>query len=187
MGRCLKFCRKAAKCWWMADEQYTILQFDKALHDRSAFTCGIAKIDNWLKNSISKQIKENRLRVWCANDADGELVGFYSLCTHSICPEKAPALAAKREQNEIPTLYLPVIATAKNRHGNGIGSSLMGHAIIESIKVSEKVGVAALVLDVKEDEKFQKRMEFYTSLGFRLIGCDNKRVFLSIKDAKASL
>jgi hypothetical protein len=31
----------------------TIARFDKALHDRSAFTCGFGPIDNFLKSSLS--------------------------------------------------------------------------------------------------------------------------------------
>ncbi len=187
MRRYPKSSRKVAKCLWMAEPKYAISQFDKALHNRSAFTCGVKKVDSWLKNSISTQIKENRLRVWCVNNEDSELVGFYSLCSQSIQPQTAPGLATKGEVHEIPVLYLPVIATTKKYQGCGIGTALMGHAIETSVEVSEKTGVAALVLDVMEDENFHKRMEFYCRLGFNLIGYDNKRVYLSIKDAKASM
>ena len=36
----------------------TIAKFDKALHDRSAFSCGFAPIDNFLKSSLSDQVKD---------------------------------------------------------------------------------------------------------------------------------
>ena len=76
----------------MADARYDIRHFDKAPHDRSAFSCGVDQIDTWLKNSISDQIRYNRLVVWCVNDGEGRLCGFYALNTHSVRPDDVPAL-----------------------------------------------------------------------------------------------
>lgn len=171
----------------MPDPRFSITLFDKVLHDRSDFNCGVAQIDTWLQGSISQQIKDNRLRVWCATNAAGRLVGFYALCAHSIQPDYAPSLAGRHERNPIPVIYLPAIATLKNQQGKGLGAALMGHAILKSIGMAKDIGIAAIVLDVLEDGHFDKRMKFYTGLGFKHIGKDNKRVFLSIKAAKACL
>ena len=44
----------------------TIAKFDKALHDRSAFSCGFGPIDNFLKSSLSDQIKNGMVAAWIA-------------------------------------------------------------------------------------------------------------------------
>ena len=44
----------------------TIAKFDKALHDRSAFSCGFSPIDSFLKSSLSDQIKAGMVAAWIA-------------------------------------------------------------------------------------------------------------------------
>jgi GNAT superfamily N-acetyltransferase len=170
----------------MDEPQYTIRLFEKALHDRSAFSCGIKPIDTWLRKSVSDQIKNNRLRLWCATDSAGRLVGFYALNSHNVSPENAPALARKNDRHPIPAVYLPVVAVASDLQGAGLGSALMGHAIQKAISISEEIAVAAIILDVFEDEHFERRFSFYSKIGFRKLGDDPKRLFLSIADARAS-
>ncbi|MTH80325.1 GNAT family N-acetyltransferase [Paracoccus aestuariivivens] len=169
-------------------ETYKISLFNKALHDRSAFSCGLEGIDNWLKNSISDQIKENRLRVYCAVDDNGRVVGFYALNAHSVRPEEAPALAKKGERHEIPAIYLPSIGVDSSCQGNGLGSALMAHAIRKSVEAADQIGAAAIILDVKRDDNLDRRMKFYTDLGFQLLGGSAElRVFLSMKAARLSV
>lgn len=171
----------------MADAKYEIRKFDKALHDRSAFSCGVDQIDNWLKNSISDQIKYNRLVVWCATDQERRLCGFYALNAHSVRPEAASALARRKERNPIPVIYLPAIAVASDLQGQSVGTALMGHAIRQGVDISEKAGTAALVLDVLEDDNFDRRKAFYEQIGFTLLGDDPKRFYLPMNTARASL
>lgn len=58
----------------------TIAKFDKALHDRSAFSCGFAPIDNFLKSSLSDQVKDGMVTAWIATaDGDSAVLGFYML------------------------------------------------------------------------------------------------------------
>ena len=58
----------------------TIAKFDKALHDRSAFSCGFRPIDNFLKSSLSGQIKAGMAQAWIATaDDDPAALGFYTL------------------------------------------------------------------------------------------------------------
>lgn len=169
------------------EAEFKIQNFDKALHDRSAFSCGIDGIDRWLKSSMSERISSGRLRLWCATK-NGVLVGFYALNPHSITPQDAGVLAKKDERHELPTLYLPCIAVSTEHQRQGIGEALMGHAIRTSIEVAQKIAVMAILLDVHIDENYDRRMAFYVKLGFRPLGGDKKeRVFLPIRDAEASL
>ena len=179
--------RKAELCSGMPEPKYTIKLFEKALHDRSAFFCGVEKIDLWLKKSITDQIKKSWLRVWCATDADGRLVGVYALQAHKVSPSEAPALASRSERHDIPAVYLPVIAVSKDLQGRGIGSALLGHAIAQVVRISEAIGISAIILDVLEDEKVDSRLAFYQKMGFQPLGDDPLRVFISVKDAKASM
>lgn len=171
----------------MPDQKYVIQKFDKALHDRGAFSCGVQQMDAWIKTGISDQIKANRLVVWCANDGEGKLCGLYGLNTHAIKPETAFILARRRERHDIPVIYLPFIAISDDLQGQGLGGKLMAHAINQSVEISEKAGAAALVLDVLKDDKYDKRIAFYQGIGFAPLGEPPERMYLSMSTVKASI
>ncbi len=71
----------------------TIAKFDKALHDRSAFSCGFGPIDNFLKSSLSDQIqiKAGLVAAWVATAGDDPAVlGFYTLGAMAVRSEVGP-------------------------------------------------------------------------------------------------
>lgn len=171
----------------MADQKYVIQKFNKALHDRGAFSCGVQQIDAWIKAGMNEQIKANRLVVWCASDGEGTLSGLYGLNAHAIKPETAFTLARRKERHDIPVIYLPFIAISNELQGQGLGGKLMAHAINQSVEISEKAGAAAIVLDVLKDDKYDKRMAFYQGIGFAPLGNPPGRMYLSMSVAKASL
>lgn len=168
----------------MPKPKFRVERFDKASHDREAFSCGVAGIDRWFKESITDQIKTNRLRVWCAVDTEERVVGFYGLSAHSVEAESAPALSRRRERHPIPAVYLAALATDLTVQSQGLGRALMADALAKALKVSETIGTAAVILDVFEDDRFEARMTFYTKLGFRPLNPtdDPKRLFLPMRD-----
>lgn len=159
-------------------------KFDKASHDRGAFSCGVAGMDRWFKESITDQIKANRIRVWCAVGKSGQVVGFYALSAHSVEPSTASELATQRDRHPIPAVYLSALATDQFVQGQGLGSALMADAMLKALEISKVIGAAAIILDVLEDEMFEQRMKFYLSLRFAPIDPSGnpKRLFLSIKE-----
>lgn len=172
----------------MPDALLKIKPFNKALHDRRAFSSGVAPMDRWLRESAADQIKRNRLRLWCATNEVGAFVGYYALAMHSVTPSEATQLSARAERHPIPAIYLSALAVEQNHQGQGIGSALLGNAIIRSIALSDEIGAAAIILDVLEDAHFERRKAFYLNLGFAEIDLKNpNRLFLSIKDARAEI
>ncbi|MFK8034162.1 MAG: GNAT family N-acetyltransferase [Hyphomicrobiales bacterium] len=168
----------------MTEQKFRIEKYDKASHDREAFSCGVAGMDRWFKESITDQIKTNRIRVWCAVGKSGQVVGFYALSAHSVEPSTSSELAARRDRHPIPAVYLSALATDQSVQGQGLGRALMADAMLKALKISEVIGAAAIILDVLDDEMFEKRNKFYLSLGFAPIDLSGnpKRLFLSIKE-----
>jgi GNAT superfamily N-acetyltransferase len=162
--------------------------YNEALHDRSAFSCGIKAIDDWLKKGLSEQLELNRIRLHCAVDERGKLVGFYALNAHSLRQEEAGILSKKRERRDIPVIYLPAIAVDAKHQSKKLGGALMAHAIEKSVDTADQIGAAALVLDIKEDEDLERRKKFYTRLGFKALeGPHPLRFFLPMKVARLSV
>ncbi len=163
-----------------------ISPFDKAKHDRTEFSCGIGSIDSWFKHSISQQIKNDRVRVWCGVNNDGVLVGFYALSAYTIDLVNAGHLVRRGDLHELPAIYLNAIAVDKTQQGQGGGNDLLMHAIEKCIKVSDDIGVVAIVLDVRKDDDFDKRARFYNRYGFEFLKEERYQMALSVKDAKTA-
>jgi ribosomal protein S18 acetylase RimI-like enzyme len=181
----------------MPETPYKIAQFKKALHDRSAFSCGVVPIDNWVKNSITEETNSDRVRLWCGTDSSGTLFGVYALNPHSVSVEDAGQLTTKREakalrggrpSKPIPVLYLTCLAIDQKFQKMGLGDALMGHAIQKAVKLSEGIPISAIVLDVHDDDNFDRRLEFYRRRGFRSFDEANPaRMYLPMADARKSI
>lgn len=179
---------RAGHCSWMAEGKYKISLFEKALHDRSAFSCGVTPIDNWVKNSVSDETKTDRLRLWCGTDSEGRLFGVYALNPHSVEPKDGGLLARKGERKPIPVLYLSCLAIDMKYQKQGLGEAMMAHAIEKAVRLSADFPVAAIVLDVYRDDNFDRRLAFYKRLGFSSFSAeDPARMYLPIADARKSV
>ena len=169
----------------------TIAKFDKALHDRSAFSCGFKPIDNFLKSSLSEQIKNGFVQAWIATEeGQADVLGFYTLGAMAVRAGLGPK---KWDQGragipDIPVIYIRSIAVHKDLQGQGYGTALVVDAMRRSLEVSEKMGTAAIVLDVLEDDHIERRWKFYEELGFlSLSDPDNPhRVYIPMADVRAS-
>ena len=172
----------------MTEKKYKIALFEKALHDRSAFSCGVLPIDNWIKNSISDETKSDRVRLWCGTDPDGTLFGAYALNPHSVTPGEAGSLARQKDRKPIPVLYLTCLAIDARFQKMGLGEALMGHAIEKAVQLSKEIPISAIVLDVFDDENFARRLAFYTRLGFSSFDPEKPaRMYLTTADARVAV
>jgi ribosomal protein S18 acetylase RimI-like enzyme len=179
---------RAGHCLWMAEGNYRISLFEKALHDRSAFSCGVKPIDNWVKNSVSDETKADRLRLWCGTDSEGSLFGVYALNPHSVEPKDGGLLARKGERKPIPVLYLSCLAIDLKYQKQGLGEAMMAHAIEKAVRLSADFPVTAIVLDVYKDNRFAQRLAFYKRLGFSSFSEeDPAKMYLSIADARKTM
>lgn len=168
----------------------TIRIFDKALHDRSAFSCDFVPIDNFLKSSLSDQIKFGMVVAYMATDGDDpDVLGFYTLGALAVRADLGPKGWSRARVPDVPVIYIRAVAVRQDRQGDGLGTALLTDAMARCADIADRVGAAAIVLDVLKDENFDRRWRFYETLGFRPLGDpDNtERVFISVADVRASL
>jgi GNAT superfamily N-acetyltransferase len=168
----------------------TIAKFNKALHDRSAFSCGFGPIDNFLKTSLSDQIKAGMVTAWIATaDDDPAVLGFYTLGAMAVRANFGPKKWQRAGVPDIPVIYIRVVAVREDKQGMGLGTALVIDALKRCLGISEQMGAAAITLDVLEDDHFDHRWKFYAGLGFTPLGDpDNPhRVFIPMADIRASL
>ena len=169
---------------------HTIAKFDKELHDRSAFSCGFTPIDNFLKSSLSDQIKAGMVTAWIATAGDDPAVlGFYTLGAMAVRANLGPKKWQRACVPDIPVIYIRAVAVREASQGMGLGTSLVIDALKRCLEITDQMGAAAITLDVLQDDHFDRRRNFYAELGFQPLGDpDNPhRVFIPMANVRASL
>jgi GNAT superfamily N-acetyltransferase len=168
----------------------TIAKFDKALHERSAFSCGFGPIDNFLKSSLSDQIKAGMLTAWMATSAEDQAVlGFYTLGALAVRAEFGPKKWLRAKVPDIPVIYIRAVAVREDIQGKGLGTALVINAMQRCISIADQMGAAAIVLDVLEDGHFERRWKFYADLGFLPLDDPSNphRVYIPMANVRATL
>jgi GNAT superfamily N-acetyltransferase len=168
----------------------TIAKFDKALHDRSAFSCGFGPIDNFLKSSLSDQIKKGMVAAWIATaGGDPAVLGFYTLGAMAVRADLGPKKWQSAGVPDIPVIYIRAVAVREDMQGKGLGTALVVDAMRRCLGIADQMGAAAIVLDVLMDEHFERRWNFYEELGFQPLGdpANKQRVFIPMANVRATL
>ena len=91
--------------------------FDPGRHDRSGFSCGTDRLDNFLRLSARKQQKDDFTRVFVAVAAESpRVLGYYALNAHAVATCDLGADRPRRAPNtgSIPALYLSMIAVDRS-------------------------------------------------------------------------
>jgi len=145
----------------------TIAKFDKALHDCSDFSCGFRPIDNFLKSSLSDQIKTGMVAAWiAAADGDPAVLGFYTLVAMAVRVDLGPRKLRCTGVPDLPVIYIRLVAVHMDMQGKGLGTALMVDAMRRCLGITDQMGAMAIVLDALRDNHLERRWNFYRKLGF---------------------
>jgi len=126
----------------------TIAKFDKALHDRSAFSCGFGPIDNFLKSSLSDQVKDGMVTARIATaDGDSAVLGFYTLGAMAVRAEFGPKKWQRARIPDVPVIYIRAVAVRDDMQGKRLGTALRVDAMGRCLGIADQMGAAAVVLD----------------------------------------
>src|SRR5258708_39985574 len=85
---------------------------DRSLHDRGAFSAGVARVDNFLKNNSGSQQDNDLTRVYVAClDDQVEVIGYYAVNSHAIDINNLPEPVREKlpRYPTIPAIYLSMI------------------------------------------------------------------------------
>lgn len=172
--------------------QVCIEPFDPKRHDRSTFSCGTDRLDNFLKRTAKKHQAGGFTRVWVATDGrEPRVLGYYALNAHSLQAVDLPqALVRKAPRfGGIPAVYLSMIAVDRRYQGRGLGRFLLADALKRSVAAAVQIGVKAVVLDAIDDggpEVVERRRAFYAAMGFRSFPSLPSRMFILVETVRDS-
>lgn len=148
---------------------------DKA-HDRAAFACGQAGLDDWFRRRAGQDERRNLARVFVAIDDALGVVGFYSLSAFTLALDELPDDLAGRlpRYDAIPAALIGRLARDLRVRGQGVGDLLLADAVTRILGASRALAVHAILVDAKDDAA----TAFYAAFGFTPFPSRPDRLFL---------
>ncbi|MGC2769523.1 MAG: GNAT family N-acetyltransferase [Candidatus Acidiferrum sp.] len=147
-------------------------------HGVSAFDCGVADLNDWLKQRAlsNEESGASRTYVVCAA---GRVVGYYALASGSVAVVNAPGRVRRNMPNPLPVMILGRLAVDKSWHGRNVGRSLLRDAVLRTLQAAEISGIRALVVHaISENAK-----RFYERHGFSVSPLDPMTLMITLAEA----
>lgn len=157
-----------------------IIPFDKRRHNRGAFLCGKAQLDNYIQKQASQDQKRNTAAIFVLEGKNGsDIEVFYSLSSLSIDAGDLTEVAAKGlpQKRPVPCTLLGQFAVHEKWRGQGVGGWLLGHILHEVLDHAERVGSFALIVDAVDDDA----RSYWLYCGFIPFPDSPDRLFLPMK------
>ena len=152
-------------------------------HGVESFDCGREPLNLYLWRHALHNHASGAGRTYVALSGD-EVVGYYTLAAaHADYDDVPERLAKGMARYPIPLMLLARLAVATSWQGTGVGRALLRHAMLRTLSVAEIAGIRAMAIDAKDDAA----RAFYERFGFVSSSVDANRLFLLIKDMRASL
>lgn len=162
---------------------YRLERLAKA-HPRKAFASGQPQVDDWLTTK-ALQSQDKRLSVTkVLGDASGVIAGYYTLATGQVDFGELPAAAAKKlPRRMLPVADLAWLGVASDRHGQGLGQSLLAQALRDCYDTSQTFAFIAVILDCVDDAS----KAFYQHFDFAELPGHPYRLYLTASKLEAMM
>jgi predicted N-acetyltransferase YhbS len=154
-----------------------------AAHDLSAFDCGVPALNDFLTTYALQSLRSQSARTYVATRGPA-VVGYYTLAAGSARREESSARVAKGlAAHPVPIILLARLAVDRTEQGKGLGAGLLKDALLRAVQAADIIGCRAVMVHAKGDGA----KAFYQRYGFEPSPGDPFRLFLLMKDIKASL
>lgn len=134
-------------------------------HDLSAFDCGKAALDDWLKTYALHNQMKGFTRVLVVQEA-GRVVGFYGVAPTAIPPSAlSRSVRTGRAPDPAPCILLGQFAVDRNVAGRGIGGALLKDALARCVAAAGAIGGRAVIVRAidRDAEAWWRSCGFVTS------------------------
>lgn len=168
---------------------YLIEPLDPARHDRAAFRCGTAQVDNFFRRTANKLVRANNVRTFVMVGVRGELIGYYAVNAHAVDYTELPDRFARSRPalGSIPAAYISMIGVDSRFQGQGYGGDLLTDCLARLAGAADALGIAIVMLDVLDcgdPDNVVKRLALYRSYGFEPLPSNGLRLFLPVATIK---
>jgi predicted N-acetyltransferase YhbS len=152
-------------------------------HDCDNFHSREPEMNDWLRKHALKNARLDICRTFVLVECKGDkrIVAYYALSTGHIRSTDIPKVVPP--SMAIPVLMLHRIAVDEAYKGRKIGERLITHIQIETERLSQEVGLHALVLEPLRPEL----VPYYQALHFKPMDENAKRMYITVKQIRAVL
>lgn len=152
-------------------------------HRCENFDCGKPPLDDWLKRFALQSHRSDGPLTFVVHQKL-EVKGYYSLATRHVLKNEGPErLGAGLGNYPIGVVLLARLALDRSVQKLGLGAALLKDAMMRVDRISQDVGVRALIVDAIDAEAGK----FYEKHGFSSFPQDPTRLMVLMKDVRASL
>jgi len=149
-------------------------------HDRAAFSCGVQSLDHYLKTQASQDMrrKANAVFVMVGAGAPTQIIGYFTLCAHTLSQNEVPE-AARKHIPRYPLVSATLIgrlAVDQSNQGRGMGAALLARALRLAYENTSVVGSSMIVVDALNE----RAACFYEAHGFIQL-VDSMRLILPMQ------
>lgn len=150
-----------------------------AEHDRTAFACGIAELDDYLHRQASQDAKRKVAAPFVMLDSERRIVGYYTLSAYGVRTTELPPAVAKKlpKYPLIPATLLGRLAVSREHQGRKLGRLLLMDALYRSWKNTTQVASVGVVAEAIDNSA----REFYLHHEFVPLAEHHRKLFISMK------
>jgi GNAT superfamily N-acetyltransferase len=145
-------------------------------HDREAFDCGEASLNDWLTRMAWQQQRKRyaRTHVLVDDASPKRILGFHTLLAYQVDTTHFPS--DRKLPRTLPAVLLARLAVDRSQQGRGLGELLLADAVSRAARLSDEVAAVGIVVDALNDSA----VRFYEHFGFEAFEDDPRRLVLML-------
>lgn len=152
-----------------------------AKHDRAAFSCGQERLDTYLKQQASQDVRKRVAAVYILTPDGKTVAGYYTLSQYAVDAGELQEEVARKlrlpKYDKLPATLLGRLARDEQFRGYGLGEILLMGALKRALEHSRNIASLAVVVDAKDE----KAVEFYKRYGFINLPDHHHRLFIPMR------
>lgn len=150
-------------------------------HQLEGFRCAEPALEQWLKRRALRNQEEGASRTFVVCEGV-DVLGYYALAAGSVLHASAPGAVRRNMPEPIPVVVLGRLAVHQDWSGKGVGSGLLKDAVLRCLRLSEDLGVRALLCHALHE----RAKAFYLHHGFIPSPIEPLTVMLDLRKVRAS-
>jgi hypothetical protein len=153
-------------------------------HDRAAFSCGNAVLDDYLRTKARKEAELGYCAVFILAEegAPATIAGYYMLSSYSIALDGIAQQVRKRLPRYplVPAMLIGRLARDVRFRNAHVGATLLLDAMRRTLHISAQIGAYAVMVDAIDDSA----AAFYERHGFIPLSGGGNRLYLPIESIR---
>jgi GNAT superfamily N-acetyltransferase len=164
------------------DSAFSIVKLSATIN-LASFDCGEPARNSWLSSRALANQGSDDSRTYVATAPDGRLLGFYAIATGAVIRTDLPSSLRKNAPNPVSCLLLAQLAVDKTMQGQGLGKTLVLHALGQTAAVADIVSCRILVVHAARP----RLIRFYERFGFISLPSQPLAMAVSLKTVRETL